>query len=972
MDHPSKISLADASGNVFQEEDYTYDPTSGAPTTKLALITAGYYATNSYGNYDTYGLAALATDPVGVQTVLGYDSTYTFQTTKRLRATPGSDSASDLATTNYYDARSGLVTNSTAITGVTITNAYDALYRLTASGRISVGGSSVWMKRVSYTLGVISSGTAASYMDEVDNDGVNGVEMRTYVDGFDRPIQERIQGENSNYRVISLAYDELGKVFLTTWPSNSSSATFVKPSSQTAEWIGYDAAGRVATNRLVTATFNSAGAFSGKSDLGGDTASLLGAKTWNYANGSDPWWIVYTDEDSKVRRYGLDAFGRTNQIQEVDGSSYYTTALKYDVAGDLTNIVNANSENIYFAYNDLGDLVAMADPNLGQWTYVRDFAGRVRLQTDARGNVISNSYINVSSTYQDPLGRLQVQTAFGVVNYTNHVLAPAFTNTYVYDASDNTSIKVYKSLLYKVTDSQGAETNGYDSLGRLTNSVRHLNINGENYSTGYSYNDADNLTSTVYPNGGPTVTNLYFTGGSLKQVSRFGGSEIYYSVNASAYDQFEHVTNFSYGNGLSTALSYYPISMRLKSISCGSSGAVFNRTYTYSAANDILSIVGTGISGTANVTYDNLHRVQKYGALSGSYGYDMVGTMTTNIETGNAQTYAFGVRRPQAVRSAFATTNLYDLCGNMIVRQAGLTNSQSLVYDAENRLVRFSQANTNLLLVKYGYAADGTRLWKWDNQAATNLQVWIGNIYEEKKGKVLYHVYAGGQLVCSFETNSTLFGGSDTNRVAYYYHEDDLNSSTALSSGGSSGSQIEVNAYYPFGRVMTASPQASFKVSRQFTGQVKDDDTGLYYYNARYYDPLLGRFIQADTTIPDLGNPQSYNRYSYCLNNPLKYMDPSGHDPAFTPGISMFEGLSVQQRYTASRAALPATVGMTVAAASGGVAAPLLVSVGASAGFAAVGSGLIAGATGDLAAQGTQIGLGQRQSISGQEVAVIR
>ena len=154
-----------------------------------------------------------------------------------------------------------------------------------------------------------------------------------------------------------------------------------------------------------------------------------------------------------------------------------------------------------------------------------------------------------------------------------------------------------------------------------------------------------------------------------------------------------------------------------------------------------------------------------------------------------------------------------------------------------------------------------------------------GNIYEEKGGKVLHHVYAGGQQVCSFETNSTLFGGSDTNRVAYYYHEDDLNSSTALSSGGTTGTQIEVDAYYPFGRVMTASPQASFKVSRQFTGQIKDDDTGLYYYNARYYDPELGRFIQPDTEIPDLSNPQSYNRYSYCVNNPLRYTDPTGHGP---------------------------------------------------------------------------------------------
>ena len=310
----------------------------------------------------------------------------------------------------------------------------------------------------------------------------------------------------------------------------------------------------------VTATFNSAGAFSAKSDLGGETVSPLGAKTWSYANGSDPWWILFTDEDSKVRRYGLDAFGRTNQIQEVDGSANYTTALNYDVAGDLTNIVNANNENIYFAYNDLGDMVAMADPNLGQWTYVRDYAGRVRLQTDARGNVVSNSYVNPSTTCQDPAGRLRVQTVFGVANYTNHVLAPAFTNTYVYDASDNTSIKVYKGLLYKVTDGEGSETNGYDPLGRLTNTIRHLNINGQNYTTSFSYNDADKLASTVYPNGGPTVTNLYFTGGSLNKVSRVGGTEVYYSVTASAYDQFEHVTNFSYGNGLSTALSYYPIS----------------------------------------------------------------------------------------------------------------------------------------------------------------------------------------------------------------------------------------------------------------------------------------------------------------------------------------------------------------------------------------------------------------------------
>jgi len=67
-------------------------------------------------------------------------------------------------------------------------------------------------------------------------------------------------------------------------------------------------------------------------------------------------------------------------------------------------------------------------------------------------------------------------------------------------------------------------------------------------------------------------------------------------------------------------------------------------------------------------------------------------------------------------------------------------------------------------------------------------------------------------------------------------------------------------------------------LSSPLTGQ-RLDSTGLYYYNARYYDPTIGRFISPDTIIRDPANPQCFNRYSYCLNNPLKYTDPSGHDP---------------------------------------------------------------------------------------------
>ena len=65
--------------------------------------------------------------------------------------------------------------------------------------------------------------------------------------------------------------------------------------------------------------------------------------------------------------------------------------------------------------------------------------------------------------------------------------------------------------------------------------------------------------------------------------------------------------------------------------------------------------------------------------------------------------------------------------------------------------------------------------------------------------------------------------------------------------------------------------------SYNYTGQRLDGDTGLLYYGARYYDPALMRFVQADTLVPEPGNPQSLNRYAYVLNNPLKYTDPTGH-----------------------------------------------------------------------------------------------
>lgn len=888
-DHPLTNSLTDVNNNVIQQTAYTYNSPSGTVLTKQQQICAGTYAVKTYNTYNSYGLPTSITDSVGVPTTIVYDSTYNIYPAT---TTVGS-SGNTMVTTTAYDVRSGLLTTSTDPMGINMQNVYDVFFRLTETDKgITPGGAAnaLWLKKITYppTWGTITSGNAVNYADVQLNDGVGGVESRTYVDGFGRPIQTRTQGENGNYRVTSTVYDERGEAFLTTWPRFEGAVGFTKPNTianpQPASFIGYDAAGRVnLKRRRVDATFDGNGAFLSASTTGtaaGDTGSLLAAEQWSFVNNTDPWWKIYTDEDGKVRRYQYDAFGRNTNIQEVvSGSTYATTMLKYDLAGNLTNILNQNGENIYFGYDMAGNKVAMADPHLGQWTYQRDAAGRLRVQTDARGDVVTYSY---ATSQQDPLGRVQQKNVYNSVAAYN-ANTPASTATYTYDVNntDNSTYPVYKGLLYMVTDSEGWEKNGYDTRGRLTITTRHLNINNQNYTTTYTYNDDDKVTSIGYPNSGPTINYSYWTGGNLKQVANnlsFSGN-VYYSVGAGSYDEFGHVTSFAYGNGVTTTRSYYSNSKRLQTISAGS---VMTKTYQYSPGDDVLNISGTGLSSAAAITYDDLHRIKTDSSLGGSsYVYDTVGNITTSIE-GGGSAYTYGSRRLEAVKGAFNMSYLYDLCGNMIVRHGGATGSQALAYDAENQLKVFSQAGTTV--VEYGYADDGARLWKRVNQDPNQVQLWIGKIYEEKNDTAvpsvkhtLFHVFAGDQQVCTFEAGSALAqSGGSSSLIGYYYHEDNLNSSSVLSSSG--GAQQEYNVYFPFGRTQATSSQpGTFQISRQFTGQVKDDETGLYYYNARYYDPELGRFIQPDTSIPDLGNPQSYNRYTYCLNNPLRYTDPDGH-----------------------------------------------------------------------------------------------
>ena len=109
--------------------------------------------------------------------------------------------------------------------------------------------------------------------------------------------------------------------------------------------------------------------------------------------------------------------------------------------------------------------------------------------------------------------------------------------------------------------------------------------------------------------------------------------------------------------------------------------------------------------------------------------------------------------------------------------------------------------------------------------------------------------------------------------VVYYLHGDHLGSTSVASSD--SGVLHSRQGYYPYGEVRYVTGKLPTEFG--FTGQRNESTIGLYDYHARFYDPFLGRFISADTIVPSPAEPQDLNRYTYVRNNPLLYVDPSGH-----------------------------------------------------------------------------------------------
>jgi RHS repeat-associated protein len=209
-------------------------------------------------------------------------------------------------------------------------------------------------------------------------------------------------------------------------------------------------------------------------------------------------------------------------------------------------------------------------------------------------------------------------------------------------------------------------------------------------------------------------------------------------------------------------------------------------------------------------------------------------------------------------------TYLYDANVNMTS-----DGTKCLEYNDANQLRKVKKCSDNKIIAEYIYDHTGKRIIKKEYENAT-LKRTVYSPSDEYETVVL--ASNGAKLNTTYyKVNDEVVAKKNPDGTLNYYHNDHLGSNSVLTN--QSGAVVEKTTYEPYGEVKSGGTKSKFG----YTGQEKDQETGLNYYDSRYYDPHLQRFVQPDTMLPDVYDPQQLNRYSYARNNPVKYTDPSGH-----------------------------------------------------------------------------------------------
>ncbi len=626
-----------------------------------------------------------------------------------------------------------------------------------------------------------------------------------------------------------------------------------------------------------------------------------------------------TKENHYVENYDMHGNKISEQIYpQGKSSSPLTTYYEYDLAGNLVKTTDANGRTTKMSYDELNNPVEIVMPDGNKISYDYTVWNSVKKTTQGDGD---DKY-SILETYDDrglsvshrQLG-LDVRTKPWYYSYRSDgllekAIAPDGTeHSYLYDNSGNNTLytagalsdeKAYNHFgqVDKITRSESGVQSGstdyiYDSAkGWLTSKVTSLG------TTNYSYNATGNVVGVTSPNGltrtytrdaadrltgvtadEKTFAYEYYGDGLIKSITYPGGN----IVTSFTYDNANRLTQLETKNKNDVLKSYL---------------------YKYDSVGNIISVSG---SESAVYTYDELNRLKTAteNGYTATYEYDSRNNLIRETrDDGYVKTYEYSGdnRLVKSTENGTDTLYEYDLNGNLIKR-----GEDEFAYDSNDNLV---YSRVNGVETTYEIGQDGLRKSKTTNGITTTYsidengnvitegddEIIIGNVPLAKKidGEYFYYIYnAHGDVVMIVD---------ETGNIKNTYR------------------------YDAWGTVV--SETETIRNSHKYAGEYFDAETGLIYLRARYYDPSIRRFISEDkhwntqnrvygdkeyaegeTKIPDITSiAQANNLYVYALNNPVKYVDPSGGiviagfaissgTVALVGGIIALVGLMSQQEF---------------------------------------------------------------------------
>ncbi len=405
-------------------------------------------------------------------------------------------------------------------------------------------------------------------------------------------------------------------------------------------------------------------------------------------------------------------------------------------------------------------------------------------------------------------------------------------------------------------NSDGSTPTGYTSAG-IAGYIEHNTATGNvalrryaNTTTGHHYYSTANDPPSGFVSDG--ILGYLRTAADSATVGL-------YRHYSSATGDYELTTSSTppTGYALQATLGY------LYTTPANGSGNHQDLAYYYDQVGNITAVVDNIFTGSRIYTYDALNRLETaYGYFGAgqdekfcTYNYNSIG----NIMNKCGVTFEYNdTLHPSAVTNiSSGKTYSYDPNGNMT---SG--GGRDFTWDIDNRVTSVTLGGS-ITSMEYDYT--GARVKK-DGAGGTTLYPFAG--YEiDASGTSTKFIRLGSENFAS--TKKTASGAI----TQLFYHNDHLGGVNVITD--SLGGRVQLNEYDPWGGVSRS--EGSIDPDTRFTGQKLDAETGLYYYGGRYYDPEISRFISPDPFVPRPGNPQSLNRYSYTLNNPVRYIDPSGY-----------------------------------------------------------------------------------------------